>query len=159
MYPRVPGQLVGSREALRAAGKLADVRLLARVRPDVTGLVLETVEGLVAERALVRARQVGTFLSSMLLAAANHGRHHADGSHLGLLLLLGQESQLLAGLLLLLLDSGLGIQQIFKIYCRRSALHQTAAAAFGGLARVYGSGALRGVGFRGASWVHASWFR
>ena len=35
------------------------MRLFARVRPDVAGLVLEAVEGLVAQRALVRARQVG----------------------------------------------------------------------------------------------------
>jgi len=35
------------------------VRLFASVRPDMAGLVLEAVEGLVAQRTLVRARQVG----------------------------------------------------------------------------------------------------
>ena len=56
---RVTRQLVGSAEALGAARELAGVRLFARVRPDVAGLVLEAVEGLVAQRTLVRARQIG----------------------------------------------------------------------------------------------------
>ncbi len=57
--PRVPGQLVGARELLGAARELAGMRLLAGVSADMSGLVLEAVEGLVAERALVRARQLG----------------------------------------------------------------------------------------------------
>lgn len=56
---RVTGQLVGARELLGATGELAGVRLLAGVGADVSGLMLEAVEGLVAERALVRARQLG----------------------------------------------------------------------------------------------------
>lgn len=55
---RVTGQLVRTRELLAAARKLASVRLLASVGADVSGLVLEAVEGLVAQRALVRARQL-----------------------------------------------------------------------------------------------------
>ena len=57
--PRVPGQLVGARKLLGAARELAGMRLLAGVSADMSGLVLEAVEGLVAERALVRARQLG----------------------------------------------------------------------------------------------------
>lgn len=57
--PRVPGQLVGARKLLGAAWELAGVRLLAGVGANVSCLVLEAVEGLVAERALVRARQLG----------------------------------------------------------------------------------------------------
>lgn len=56
---RVPGELVGAGELLGAAGELACVRLLAGVGADMSGLVLEAVEGLVAEGALVRARQLG----------------------------------------------------------------------------------------------------
>lgn len=55
---RVAGELVGARELLGAAGELAGVGLLAGVGADVSGLVLEAVEGLVAERALVRARKL-----------------------------------------------------------------------------------------------------
>lgn len=59
MDSRVAGQLIRARELLTAARKLAGVRLLASVSADVSSLVLEAVEGLVAQRALVRARQLG----------------------------------------------------------------------------------------------------
>jgi len=55
---RVPGEFIRAREALGAPGKSTGVWLFSRVRPDVTSLVLETVEGLVAERALVGTREV-----------------------------------------------------------------------------------------------------
>jgi hypothetical protein len=55
---RMTSQLVGATEALCAARELAGVRLLASVSADVTGLVLEAVEGLVAQGTLVRTRQV-----------------------------------------------------------------------------------------------------
>jgi hypothetical protein len=51
----VARQLVGSREALVAARKVAGVGLLADVGADVSRLMLETEEGLVAEMALVGA--------------------------------------------------------------------------------------------------------
>jgi hypothetical protein len=54
----VAGELVGTGELLAAAGELAGMGLLARVGADVTSLVLKTVESLVAERALVGARQL-----------------------------------------------------------------------------------------------------
>lgn len=57
--PRVAGELVGARELFAAAGELAGVRLLAGVGANVSRLVLETVKGLVAERALVGTRQLG----------------------------------------------------------------------------------------------------
>lgn len=59
----VPSQLVRARESLCAAGKGAGVRLLARVGSDVASLVLQAVEGLVAERALVGP---GKILSGLL---------------------------------------------------------------------------------------------
>lgn len=46
-------QLVRSAESLCTSGELAGVWLLARVSTDVSCLVFESVEGLVAERALV----------------------------------------------------------------------------------------------------------
>lgn len=53
--------------------------LLARVRPDVAGLVLETVKGLFTEGALVRARQVLAGLVLGLLAVLEQRGHEADG--------------------------------------------------------------------------------
>lgn len=82
---RVTGQLVGAREALGAAGELAGVRLLARMRADVPRLVLEAVEGLVTEGAFVGARQVGALLA---VRSWGHGGHHADRSHFGVALVL-----------------------------------------------------------------------
>lgn len=58
VYPRVPGQLVRAGELLAAARELAGMWLLAGVGANVSGLVLQTVEGLVAERALVGAREL-----------------------------------------------------------------------------------------------------
>lgn len=81
VYSRVARKLVGTAEALGAAGELAGVRLLAGVRPDVARLVLEAVEGLVAERALVGARQVGAVLVRVL-HVDSHCRHgHGGGGH------------------------------------------------------------------------------
>lgn len=56
---RVAGEFIRARELLAAAGKLACVRLLAGVGADVSRLVLKAVEGLIAERALVRTRKLG----------------------------------------------------------------------------------------------------
>jgi hypothetical protein len=58
VYPGVPGQLVGAGELLAAARELAGMRLLAGVSADVSGLMLQAVEGLVAERALVGTGQL-----------------------------------------------------------------------------------------------------
>lgn len=54
----VAGELIRARKLLAAAGELAGMRLLASVSTDVSSLMLEAVEGLVAERALVRSRQL-----------------------------------------------------------------------------------------------------
>lgn len=51
-------ELIRARELLAAARELAGMRLLASVSADVTSLVLETVESLVAERTLVGSRQL-----------------------------------------------------------------------------------------------------
>lgn len=75
---RVSRQLVGSAEAFRAAWELAGVRLLARVSANVSRLVLESVEGLVAQRTLVRSRQV----RAMLVLVDRDGWHrHGGASH------------------------------------------------------------------------------
>ena len=58
--------------------------LLSRVSADVTGLVLQTVEGLVTERALVRAREVLSGLVVALLRGILQQRSHeahGSGSH------------------------------------------------------------------------------
>jgi hypothetical protein len=58
VYPRVSSQFVRARKSLCASRKGAGVRLLARMGSDVASLVLQTVESLVAERALVGPGQV-----------------------------------------------------------------------------------------------------
>jgi hypothetical protein len=60
-------QLVGTAESLGAPGKLAGVRLLTGVRANVPSLVLQTVEGPIAKRTLVRARQI---LANLLVGGA-----------------------------------------------------------------------------------------
>lgn len=82
---RVARQFVGAAEALCAARELAGVRLLARVGADVTGLVLEAVESLVAKGTLVRARQVRTHvLLGRGLGGLFLGRHlRRHGGHGG----------------------------------------------------------------------------
>jgi hypothetical protein len=75
VYPRVPGELVGSAEAFRAARESTGVGLLARVGPDMTGLVLEAVEGLLAQRALVRPGQVLSLVFLLGLVVLEHGSH------------------------------------------------------------------------------------
>ena len=57
---RVAGELVGAAEAFRAAGELAGVRFLTGVRPDVSSLMLQSMERTVTERTFVRTRQFGT---------------------------------------------------------------------------------------------------
>jgi hypothetical protein len=59
----VPSQFVGARKTFCASGEGAGMRLLARVSSDVASLVLQTVEGLVAQRALVGP---GKILSGLL---------------------------------------------------------------------------------------------
>ena len=58
VYARMSSQLIGATEAFRAARKLAGVRFLASVSPNVPRLVLEPMESLVAERTLVGTRQL-----------------------------------------------------------------------------------------------------
>ena len=54
--------------------------LLAGVGADMASLVLETMEGLVAERALVGPGEVlAGFFLSLLLGVLQQGRHEAHG--------------------------------------------------------------------------------
>jgi hypothetical protein len=87
------------------------VWLLARVGSDVSGLVLKTMEGLVAERTLVGSRQIRSLIA-VRLSSAEHRWHDADSGHFSLLLLLllGEIGKLLSGLLLLLFESSLGLR-------------------------------------------------
>jgi hypothetical protein len=50
---RMASEFVGTAEALRTTGELAGMRLLAGVRPDMTSLMLQAVEGPVAERTFI----------------------------------------------------------------------------------------------------------
>jgi hypothetical protein len=89
-------------------------------------LMLETVKGLIAQRALVWSGQI---LSVVSMLTSNHGWHHTDGSHFCFFLLALELVQFPSGGLLLDLQVRLWIQQTIKIHCRLSALHVIAAAA------------------------------
>lgn len=80
VYPGVAGQLVRPRELFAAAGKLAGVRLLARVGADMARLVLEAVEGLVAHGALVGAGEV-LRVASHVRAVAHRPHSHLQALH------------------------------------------------------------------------------
>ncbi len=115
VYPRVTGQLVGSRELLGATRELADVRLLAGVGADVPRLVLQTVECLVAEGAFVRARQLGCRLHGLSTGEGPIRTYHGDRRHVFVSSL---------WILFLSLSRGsLGVQQVGKIPCRLCSLH------------------------------------
>lgn len=58
MDSRVASKLVRSGELLAAARKLAGMGLFSGVGSDVSSLVFEAVEGLVTQRALIRAREL-----------------------------------------------------------------------------------------------------
>lgn len=77
---RVARQLVGSAETLGAARELTGVRLLARVGANVSRLMLQTVEGLVAQRALVGSRQIRAVLV-LVLHGAHGGHGHGRAGH------------------------------------------------------------------------------
>ena len=77
VYPRVPGELVGPAESFGASGERACMGLLAGMGADVTGLVLEAVEGLLAQRTLVGAGQVLTGLVVGLRSGLEKGSHQA----------------------------------------------------------------------------------
>lgn len=78
---RVSCKLVGSAKSLRASRELASVRLLSSVRANVSRLVLESVECLVAQRALVRAREVGSVFVLVLHGGDAHGHCHSSAGH------------------------------------------------------------------------------
>jgi hypothetical protein len=121
-------QFVGSREALRAAGELAGVRLFAGMCANMSGLMFQSVKGLLAQGAFVGSGEI----LSVVAMLAHHVGHHTDGRHLCLSLLFLDLGQLSPGSFLLPLQRRLWIQQTIKIYRRICALHVIAAAANAG---------------------------
>jgi hypothetical protein len=71
----VTGELIRTRESLCASGECTRVRLLSSVCPDVSGLVLETVERLLAQRTLVGSRKLGAVVAHPV-KWHSHARHH-----------------------------------------------------------------------------------
>jgi len=59
MNPRVSGKLIGAGELFAAPRELASMGLLSSMGSDMSGLVLKTMEGLIAQRALVGSGQFG----------------------------------------------------------------------------------------------------
>ena len=78
---RMSRKLVGSAKSLRASRKLASVWLLSCVRANVSRLVLETVECLIAQRALVRTRKIGSVFILVLHGGDAHGHCHGSAGH------------------------------------------------------------------------------
>lgn len=83
--PRVSSQLVRAGELLAASGELASVRLLSGVSANVSSLMLQAVECLLAERALVRSgkligvvRNLGARKRPIGLDNSNCGGSHFD---------------------------------------------------------------------------------
>jgi len=83
--PRVSSQLVRAGELLAAPRELAGVRLLSGVSANVSSLVLQAVEGLLAERALIRSgklirviRSLGARKRPIGLDDSNCGGSHFD---------------------------------------------------------------------------------
>ncbi len=66
-------KFIGSTKSFGAARELAGVWLFAGVRSDMAGLVLESVECLVAQRTFVGARQVGSMVV-LVVHGHIHGR-------------------------------------------------------------------------------------
>lgn len=73
------GQLIGTAKALGTAGKLARVRFLSGMGTNMAGLMLQTVESTVTERALVGARQILAHLIGGRTGTLHQGREKADG--------------------------------------------------------------------------------
>jgi hypothetical protein len=78
----VSSQLVGATEAFGAPGKRAGMGLLAGVRADVPCLMLEPMEGLIAERTLVRPGHFALPLLGICEVCVVHGlREEGCGGH------------------------------------------------------------------------------
>lgn len=75
----VARQLVGSREALIATREITRMGLLASVGADMTCLMLQTEEGLVAEMAFVGARDLFWCRFVIGIATCGGGSRRAAG--------------------------------------------------------------------------------
>lgn len=104
------------------------MRLLARVRPDVSCLVLQTVKGFVAERALVGPWELVAHLGGLAGGQGPVGAEHGDGRHVcWVVVLLGGRLRLASaaavGAAVGFLEfrsggrRGIWVQQICEIYC------------------------------------------
>jgi hypothetical protein len=82
--PGVSGKLIGARELFAAARELASMGLFSGVGSDVSGLMLETVEGLVAHGALVGPGQLSSRLHVLSSGQGTIGPDCGDGSHVSL---------------------------------------------------------------------------
>jgi hypothetical protein len=113
MNPRVSSQLVRARELLAASRELASVGLLSGVSADVSSLVLQAVECLLAERALVRSREL---IGVIRRLGARERPVGLDDSNCG-------GSHLNVGFVQILGRWGCGIQEVGKIHGRLCSLH------------------------------------
>jgi hypothetical protein len=90
------------------------VGLLSGVRPDVTSLVFETMEGLVAKGTLVRAGKIlSTLVVALLRGIVQEGSHEAHGGS-------GHGGVVELGRVLLLFGGSLRIEEVVKTELRGS---------------------------------------
>ena len=120
VYPGVSSEFVRARKSLCASRESAGVWLLSSVGSNVASLVLQTVEGLVAERALVRPRKILSGLLCLLRGVLEKRRHEADGGS-------GHRGGGCRGrwwlLLLLVLGGCFGVEQVGETCRGRVGLH------------------------------------
>ena len=124
MYSRVTGQLVGSRETLGAARKMAGVRFFASMRADMPSLMLQTVESLLAQRTLVGPGKVGGPVCRLKTSHAGDLQRRDCGGHVDISMKLrGRRRRGVWGRIRPQRRSDFRVQQIGEIHCRRCALH------------------------------------
>jgi hypothetical protein len=113
---RVACELIRSRELFAAARELAGVRLFSSVSADVSGLMLEAVEGLIAERALVRSGQLIRVFRVLdpRKGAIGFNDGNCCCSHLDVALM---------GFFGFLISRDCGVKEIGKIHGRLCSLH------------------------------------
>ena len=81
VYTRVASQLVRSTEALATSWELTGVRLLAGMRTDMSGLMLEAMKRSVAKRTLVGPRKVLSVFWIHPMRSHRRGHQAHSGSH------------------------------------------------------------------------------
>jgi hypothetical protein len=76
----LPSEFIRARKSFCAAWKCAGMGLLSSVGADMASLVFQTVESLIAKRALVGPGEILSRLVRLLRGVLQQRRHEAHGS-------------------------------------------------------------------------------